>query len=368
MPPSMRTRIGRGNGRRTLILLIGVVSLAAFLAALVGCDEEAPSEIRVSDGIEECGALSIRADAGARQVVPPPEGPHAAYDPGLSRKKIPMSLVPAGSFVMGDTIAACGIDERVITLTRDYHLGRYEITNGQYRDALQWAYNAGLVTATSSTVKDNLDGSTVELLDLNDFDCRISFSDDVFTVDPGMKDHPVIEVSWYGAAAYCDWLSMREGKPRAYDHSTWLCNGGDPYGAVGYRLPTDAEWEYAARYDDERVYPWGDDSPVCELVNAFAGTFCVGATSPVGAYPSAPATLQLFDMAGNVMEWCGDWFVCSLGTDPETDPAGPAAGTSRLVRGGGWNSGADDLRCARRNLDDPQNTNGNVGFRIARTD
>ena len=294
---------------------------------------------------------------------------------------VPMVLVPAGTFTMGDGAANCGADERVVTLTNDYYLGQHEVTNSEYRDALQWAYDQGHVTATSSTVQDNLDGSTVQLVDLNSQYGEITFSGGIFSLrespssyaqsaypggyDPA--DHPVKEVSWYGAVAYCDWLSLQAGYTRAYDHSDWSCNGGDPYGASGYRLPTDAEWEFAAQYNDERIYPWGSETPDCSRANNYQGGYCVGWTSPVGNYPAAPVVLGLYDMAGNVWEWCNDWHTCGLGTSPETDPTGPGTGSSRVLRGGGWNNGASRLRCAARYYGNPSNAGSYGGFRCARS-
>jgi len=284
----------------------------------------------------------------------------------------PMVLVPAGTFTMGDGVAYCGEDEHEVTLMNSFWIGQYEVTNQQYRDALQWAYDHDppYVTATVSSVSDNLDGSAVELVDLDDGDCEISFSGGTFTVEPGRVDHPMIEVSWYGAAAYCDWLSLQAGLVRAYDHSTWECNGGNPYTAVGYRLPTDAEWEYAAQYDDERIYPWGNEDPDCSRANYYGGDpCCVGWTTPVGSYPGAPLIGEdpLYDMAGNVWEWCNDWWVCDLGTDPQTDPPGPGAGSYRVLRGGSWYDGGYGLRCATRNYIYPSNTYENNGFRCVRS-
>lgn len=147
-----------------------------------------------------------------------------------------MTLVPAGSFTMGDGTAYCGTNQRTVTLTNSFFLGKHEVTNGEYRDALQWAYNQNprLVTATSSTVQDNLDGSTAELVDLASSYCQISFSGGTFTVDAGKESFPMVEVSWYGAASYCDWLSLQAGLSRAYDHSTWQCNGGNPWLLSGF--------------------------------------------------------------------------------------------------------------------------------------
>lgn len=294
-----------------------------------------------------------------------------------------MVAVPAGTFMMGDgdPITVCGVDEREVTLTRAFLLARYETTNLEYLAAVQWAYDHGLVNADSVSVIDRLDQTGVELLDLDDTACEIAFAAGVFSLrDAGNginPTHPVKEVSWYGAARYCDWLSLRSGLPRAYDHDgDWSCNGGDPYGAAGYRLPTDAEWEYAAQFDDGRIYPWGDDPPDCALANyRSSGVNCLGWSAPVGSYANGPDVLGelIYDLPGNVWEWCNDWHVCSLGTDPVTDPPGPPGGpgsnslTTRVLRGGGWHNGEVNLRSANRDDNVPELAGDSVGFRCART-
>jgi formylglycine-generating enzyme required for sulfatase activity len=177
-------------------------------------------------------------------------------------------------------------------------------------------------------------------------------------------------VTWYGAARYCDWLSMLGDLPQAYHGGNWSCNYGNPYGAGGYRLPTDAEWEYAAQYNDDRIYPWGNEAPDCSRANfiLYNGYFCVGWTSPVGSYSDAPASLGLSDMAGNVFEWCNDRHVCHLGTGSETNPVGDPSGTYRVLRGGSWSTYGGTLRCAYRHSRYPgHSNNGDGGFRVART-
>jgi formylglycine-generating enzyme required for sulfatase activity len=287
-----------------------------------------------------------------------------------------MVLVPAGTFTMGDgREGICERSQHEVTLTRAFYLGQYEVTNREYRDAAQWAYDHGYVTATSSRLEDRLDGCTQILVDLTDERCQISFSEGTFAVDSGKENHPMVKVSWWGAAAYCDWLSMQVGLTRAYSHDTWLCNGGSPYTAAGYRLPTEAEWEFAAQYDDERSYPWGSESPDCSRTNFYdyygSGFFCVGTTSAVGSYSAAPASLGLYDMAGNVYEWCNDYWMCDLGTSSQVDPAGPHYGQFRVMRGGSYYcTFGTDLGCASRGSDfssDVPDYYATHGLRVARS-
>jgi formylglycine-generating enzyme required for sulfatase activity len=297
----------------------------------------------------------------------------------------PMVTVPAGDFIMGDGQAHCGADEHHVTLTRDFKLAEHEVTNREFMEAVQWAYDNGYAMATPDSVLDALDASTETLLNMASDYCEIGFADGRFYLRESPSEeaqaaypggynpalHPVKMVSWYGAASYCDWMSLMAGLPRAYEHvGAWLCNAGAPYDAIGYRLATDAEWEYAAQFDDERIYPWGDEEPTCERANYAPDslTMCVGWTTPVGSYPAAPLELGLLDMAGNVAEMCNDWFQCDLGTQPVIDPVGPLTGEGRVIRGGAW---PDDwempfLRCGARTLVDLR-VNQYSAFRPART-
>ncbi len=296
-----------------------------------------------------------------------------------------MVLVSAGDFTMGDAVAHCGVDERVVSLTHTIEFDQAEVTNGEYLTWVQWAYDQGYVTATATTVTDNL-GSNAELVDLDDADCELAF-------DPGSglfllreapaalahaypggydpADHPVKEVTWYGAASFCDWLSLSEGLAPAYDHSTWLCGpSGNPYSAIGFRLPTDAEWEYVAQFSDERIYPWGDGAPTCALANFAPADSCVGWSAPVASYPAGDQvgfSGPISDLAGNAAEWVNDWYQCNLGSDPVTDPSGPAEGWLRVSRGGGWNSDAASLRGASRQAFFPNTSYADIGFRVVRS-
>ena len=284
-------------------------------------------------------------------------------------------LVPAGAFAMGspddEPKRYDNETQHTVILTHDFYIYEMEITNQQYADMAQRAYDNGYCTATSSSLKDNLDGSSVELLDLDGGSCEISFSGGTFTVDSGKENHPVIEVSWYGAVSYCDWLSMKAGLTRAYDHSTWECNGQDPYNAEGYRLPTEAEWEYSCRAGIKTPFNTGNcldagteanyngNMPYAECPS---GPY-EGSIIQVGSYPANGFTL--YDMHGNVWEWCNDWYGNYSGD--ETDPVGSISGTSRVLRGGCWGSSARSCRSAYRNWGSPTNAGDYGGFRVCRS-
>jgi serine/threonine-protein kinase len=158
---------------------------------------------------------------------------------------------------------------------------------------------------------------------------------------PG-DDHPVTDVSWEDANAYCNWLSKKKG--------------------LNFKLPTEAQWEKAARGTDGRKYPWGKNEPDETLAN-FGWKF--DKTSPVGSYPNGASPYGLLDMAGNVWEWCSDWY----GDDyyknsPKDNPTGPKIGTSRVVRGGCWVSDAGSLRCAGRSGGGPSYRSLVADFRL----
>jgi formylglycine-generating enzyme required for sulfatase activity len=284
-----------------------------------------------------------------------------------------MTLIPAGTFMMGGCYPN-GVPVHQIILTHDFYLGTHEVTNEEYRVAVQWAYEQGLVTATSVTVQDH----GVELLDLDHSDCVISFSDGTFSLDPvvdgdyqgqSSADHPVKQVSWYGAACYCDWLSLVDEGEAFYNGNWDQTVDHNPYTSSGYRLSTEAEWEYAAQYNDGRTYPWGEAEPDCDYVNFWSNPdYCVGWTVPVGSYPSGASQLGLMDMAGNLDEWVGDWFDLDYYHDsPGTDPLGATSGTGRVRRGGTWGSSVSHMRCASRYSGEPFSPYSYTGFRVCMT-
>jgi len=165
----------------------------------------------------------------------------------------------------------------------------------------------------------------------------------------GRENRPVINVSWNDAVAYCQWLSQETG--------------------LKFNLPTEAQWEKAARGNDRRKYPWGSMEPGKDLAN-FAGN--IGKTTPVGSYPAGASPYGLLDMAGNVWEWCSDRYdrdyYKNLTRENKNkiikNPIGPDSGSYRVIRGGSWYSYAGYLRCADRFFNGPSYRFFNLGFRL----
>ncbi len=159
-------------------------------------------------------------------------------------------------------------------------------------------------------------------------------------------NHPVVYVSWDDSVAFCKWLSEQTGKP--------------------FRLPTEAEWEMAARGMDGREYPWGDewDKEKCN-----SGEPAGGDTTPVGKYsPAGDSPYGCADMAGNAWEWCADWFdedeYKRRSRRVVKDPQGPESGEDRVVRGGSWVSNPRFARCAYRGRGAPGHFYDLIGFRV----
>jgi formylglycine-generating enzyme required for sulfatase activity len=162
--------------------------------------------------------------------------------------------------------------------------------------------------------------------------------------NPTYASFPVIFVDWNQSSAYCAWM--------------------------GKRLPTEAEWEKAARGPTPRAWPWGDASPTCALANIWpdpnVNAMCVGDTSTVGRYPAGASPYGALDMAGNVMEWVSDWFDPGYySVSPVSNPTGPTSGAEKVTRGGSWGNWIYD-RTHVRDSWTPAFRAGIQGFRCAK--
>lgn len=286
----------------------------------------------------------------------------------------PMSFIPAGWFQMGDPWYEGFSSEwpAHAVYVSSFWLGAYEVTNQQYAEALNWAWaQGGLITVSNDAVFQSGTGNYFPYCttSTSTSPSQITWDGSTFGVVTGKEDHPMLRVSWYGAVAYCNWRSAMRGAPPCYDLSTWTCD----FGAAGYRLPTEAEWEKAAAWDpiEQRHYRFGEHTDGCGyncLDGQRANYLNSGdpfeipealATTPVGYYDgtvhdgyatqNAQAYYGCYDMSGNAWEWCYDWYSNTYySSSPPTDPTGPAAGMGRVLRGGGWGSDAYLCRSARR--------------------
>ena len=172
------------------------------------------------------------------------------------------------------------------------------------------------------------------------------------------SDKPVENVSWYDVVEYCNARSIEESLTPCYDTDDWSCD----FSANGYRLPTEAEWEYAARgasNDPDYLYSGSDNIESVAWYSANSGS----TTHTVGT--KSPNSLGIYDMSGNVWEWCNDWYG-DYSSSVQSDPIGPATGSYRVIRGGSWGSSATHCRVAFRSHYTPTLSYNSVGFRIVR--
>ena len=281
-----------------------------------------------------------------------------------------MILVPAGSFQMGQVDVAEPV--HTVTLTNDYYLGKYEITNQEYCNMLNYSLNEGLLAGDyeNNTSVMNLEGDQKTLIQLDYvYGCDISYVDGSFVVDEGLDNRPAVSITWYGAAFYCNILSLQNNIAQLYNLADWSCNIY-PDGIPGYRLPTEAEWEYAARYNDNRTYTWGNEEPAPGLAHFYySDNPNAGHSIDVGTLPDGNSELGFCNMAGNVWEWCNDYSGNYSG-EAQTNPTGSAYHLRKVVRSGSWLDNPiytlPSMKAARREDTNPATGDFTQGFRIVR--
>ena len=354
--PIIGPKISRG---KSVVGSLSPPSLQARLEVYHALKEVFPMKTkRVAVGILVLGLLLVG-------TVGP--GPAVAAEEEQSVPQEGMVLIPAGSFRMGDSFSEGDSDERPVhTVTVSaFYMDCYEVTKALWDEVAAWGQANG------------------------------------YDLKPGdgsgkAPDHPVVDVTWYEAVKWANARSEREGlTPCYYTDSTFrtvyrtgtvdVKNEWVKWTANGYRLPTEAEWEKAARGGcDGRRFPWCDaDTITHSRANYYSSSeysydtsptrgdhpaYKTGSkpyTSPVGSF--APNGYGLYDMAGNVWEWCWDWYGEGYyAASPGTDPRGPASGAGRVRRGGTWGF-ARLCRVADRGGFSPDDSSYFLGFRLVRT-
>jgi formylglycine-generating enzyme required for sulfatase activity len=265
-----------------------------------------------------------------------------------------MVWISAGTFMMGSPESEPGhsSDEtrHQVTLTQGFYMGKYQVTQEQY-------------VAVMGSNPSRFSGSPA--------------------AGETQGKRPVEQVNWYDALVFCNKLSMLEGLSPAYrmpgygnstDPAVWgtVPTGNNATwnavevvsGSTGYRLPTEAQWEYACRAGTTTAYnlgsTWNDNW-------GWIGTNSNNMTHEVGK--KTPNAYDLHDMHGNVYEWCWDWYDANYGSTAEaavTDPTGASSGSSRVLRGGRWSDSAQYARSAYRSYNNPDNRGNAIGFRLLR--
>ncbi len=339
----IRDRRGAMDGHVTAHSLIAYVNRAVR--------EDVPRVI--GGGATQRPHSVINGDVDLQIALPKAAAPKpaATFENSLGMK---FRLIPKGTFQMGAPKSEGGEDDEQpvheVEISRPFYLGQFEVTRGQFRK---------FVAAASYKTEGERDGKGGWGYDGKTFDQKPEYT----WLNPGFDqsdDHPVVNVSWNDAVAFCEWISKKEGKT--------------------YRLPTEAEWEYACRAGTTTPYYHGvDPEGLAAVGNVADGTakekfsgwnWAITArdgyvfTAPVGKF--RPNDFGLHDMHGNVWEWCSDWYDGEYySKSPAVDPKGPSsAGSFRVIRGGSWGYFPVDCRSACRVNASPSSRGNLVGFRL----
>ena len=303
-----------------------LLTVIGFGVSGIGCGGETPLSGREADP-RDTGARTIGTSESKQEI--------AVYTPAGTRTE--MVLAPKGKFTMGSENGSSN-ERPVHTVYLDgYYIDRYEVTNEQFKAFV--AATGYKTTAERMGLGYVLVGSERKELRGADWRHPRGPGDDL----SDRMDHPVVQVSCYDGQAYCTW--------------------------AGKRLPTEAEWEKAARGTDGRMYPWGDEWDPARL-NWEEGGVLDGFvyTAPAGKYPAGTSPYGVHNMAGNVLEWCADRYDNAYySKSPGQNPQGPSDGDFRVLRGGSWYGTRYGARCTLRHKPlAPSGRSDLIGFRCAR--
>jgi formylglycine-generating enzyme required for sulfatase activity len=311
------------RGKRILMAIIGlaITATALFLSVpwvekwIISRKSAAVNATPLSSSSTDSPPALLLTNSPTLMFTPQPE----IYDPlpdssdYIDPFGIPMRLVPAGEFTMGSEIKY--EDPIHIVYLDAFYIDKYEVTNALY---------AACVAA-----------NVCDPPKLTE-----SYSHVSYYGNPDFNNYPVIFVDWNMAKTYCEWR--------------------------GAQLPTEAQWEKAARGTDGRTYSWGEGID-CDRANYWRkDEGCVGETSPVGSYEGSASPYGAYDMTGNVWEWTADWLSATYyQNSPSKNPRGPKSGIWRAMRGGAWNYVEDAVRTTIRPGNEPSFVAWDVGFRCS---
>ncbi len=310
-------------------LLIGFIGLCCISSVIWGtwylATEVFPTQQTLVPATSIPTVVLTQSETSESTVIP---NPQELLDTDPAGNEIAMRLVPAGQFIMGSKAEEayakcppspdCWFDDEIPphTISLDaFYIDTYEITNALFSACVE-AGACDLPRNTNSNMRDT------------------------YYENSGFDDYPVIYVDWNMAKNYCEWR--------------------------GAELPTEAQWEKAARGMDANLYSWGQEID-CDRANY---SECVGDTSQVGNYETGISPYGIYDMAGNVWEWVADWYDAAYyANSPSSNPQGPATSPEnyRTVRGGSWFDSDFLVRASYRNEFPPETIENNIGFRCARS-
>lgn len=351
--------------------LVALTALGSFTIAIAiaGCGEH-PSESKPENRSEDVGG------GGDKEVTDPSGSKQITNSIGMK-----LTLIPAGEFMMGSSesaeettaffkknygmgwrdakVFASEYPQHRVRITKPFYLGTYHVTRGQFR---QFVKDSGY---TTDAAKGDAEGWDVDKKEVSN-NWKYSWQNAGFEQT---DEHPVVNVTWNDAVAFCEWLSKKEGKT--------------------YRLPTEAEWEYACRAGTTTRYFSGNDpETLAKVANVCDATWKATLrdlhhrieasdgyvfTAPVGKFK--PNAFGLCDMHGNASQWCADWYGRGYyGRSPVDDPKGPdtsdadiIGGPVRVLRGSSWFDNPSVAPSANRSFAGPHSRNTETGFRVART-